>query len=65
MKEAMDAVEKRTMSLRNLSKHWNIPLISLFHHLYGKTKSKKLVVPITNTTMFQIISRTPMKYASK
>jgi len=42
LKEAMDAVEKRTISLRKTSKHWNIPLTSLFDHLYGKTRSRKV-----------------------
>jgi len=37
----MDEIENGTTSLRKASKHWNIPLTSLFDHLYGKTRSKK------------------------
>jgi hypothetical protein len=45
LEEAMDVIERRTMSLRKPSKHWNIPLTSLSDHLYKKTRSKK---PTTN-----------------
>jgi hypothetical protein len=41
LEEAMDAIENGTISLRKASRHWNVPLTSLFEHLYGKTKSKK------------------------
>jgi hypothetical protein len=41
LKEAMDAIEIRTTPLKKPSKHWNIPLISLSDHLYGKTRSRK------------------------
>ncbi len=37
----MDVVENGTISLRKANKHWNIPLTSLFNHLYGKIRSKK------------------------
>jgi len=38
----MDVIENGTTSLRKASRHYNIPLISLFDHLYGKTRSRKL-----------------------
>jgi hypothetical protein len=38
----MDVIENGTTSLRKASRHWNIPFTSLFDHLYGKTKSRKL-----------------------
>jgi hypothetical protein len=38
----MDAIENGIISLRKASKHWNIPLMSLSDHLYGKTKCRKL-----------------------
>jgi hypothetical protein len=41
LEEAMDAVERMITSLKKASRHWNIPLTSMFNHLYGKTKSKK------------------------
>jgi hypothetical protein len=41
LEEAMDAIENGTTSLRKASKHWNIPLTSMFGQLYGKTRSKK------------------------
>jgi hypothetical protein len=41
LEEAMDAIENGTTSLRKASRHWNIPLTSLFDHLYGKTTSRK------------------------
>jgi hypothetical protein len=41
----MDAIERGTTSLRKASRHWNIPLTSLFYHLYGicflKTRTNK------------------------
>jgi hypothetical protein len=37
----MDAIENGTSSLKEANRHWNIPLTSLFDHLYGKTKSRK------------------------
>jgi hypothetical protein len=37
----MDAIESGTSSLKKANRHWNIPLTSLFDHLYGKTKSRK------------------------
>jgi hypothetical protein len=41
LEEARDAIENGTTSLRKVSRHWNIPLTSLFDHLYGKTNSRK------------------------
>jgi hypothetical protein len=38
---AMDAIENGTTSLRKASRNCNIPLTSLFDHLYGKTRSRK------------------------
>jgi hypothetical protein len=38
---AMDAIENGTTSLRKANKNYNIPLTSLFDHLYGKTRSRK------------------------
>jgi hypothetical protein len=38
----MDTIENGTTLLKKTSRHWNIPLISLFDHLYGKTRSRKL-----------------------
>jgi hypothetical protein len=37
----MNVIENGTTSLRKASRHWNIPLTSLFNHLYRKTRSKK------------------------
>jgi hypothetical protein len=42
LEEAMDAIENGTNSLSKARKHWNIPLTSLFNHLYGKTRFRKL-----------------------
>jgi hypothetical protein len=41
LKEAMDAIENGTTSLRKASKHWNILFIPLSGHLYGKTRFRK------------------------
>ncbi len=38
----MVVVEKGIISLRNASKHYNIPLTLLSNHLYGKTRSRKV-----------------------
>ncbi len=38
----MDVIENGTTSLKKASRHYNIPLTSLFDHLYGKTRSRKL-----------------------
>jgi hypothetical protein len=38
----MDVIENGTTSLRNANMHWNIPFTSLFDHLYGKMKSRKI-----------------------
>jgi hypothetical protein len=37
----MDIIEIETISSRKASKHWNIPLSSLFDHVNGKTQSRK------------------------
>jgi hypothetical protein len=42
LEEAMDAIEGGIISLNKANRHWNIPLISLSNHLYGKTTSRKL-----------------------
>jgi len=42
LEEAMDVVESGITSLKKASKHYNIPLTSLFDHLYGKTTFRKL-----------------------
>jgi hypothetical protein len=36
LKEAMDAIENGTTSLRKASRHWNIPFTSLFDICMGK-----------------------------
>jgi hypothetical protein len=46
----MNVVEKGTISLRKASRHWNIPLTSLFNHLYGKTRFKKVRPIVVLTT---------------
>ncbi len=38
----MDAIGNGTTSLRKANRHWNIPLASLFDHLYGKTRFRKV-----------------------
>jgi hypothetical protein len=38
----MDAIENGTTSFKKARRHWNIPFTSLFDHLCGKTKSRKL-----------------------
>ncbi len=42
LKIAMDVVEKGIIFLWGVNKFWGIPIISLYDHLYGKTKSKKI-----------------------
>jgi hypothetical protein len=42
LEKAMDAMENGTTFLRRVSKQWNIPLTSLFDHLYAKTRTRKL-----------------------
>ncbi len=37
----MDAIESGKTSLKQASKHWNIPCTFLLNHLNGKTRSKK------------------------
>jgi hypothetical protein len=41
LEEAMFVIEKGTISMKKTSRHQNIPLTSLFNHLYGKTRSIK------------------------
>jgi len=38
----VDVIENGTTLLKKRSKHWSIPLTSLFNHLYGNTISRKL-----------------------
>jgi hypothetical protein len=38
----MDVVENGTYSLWRTNKAWNIPMTSIFDHLNGKTKSRKM-----------------------
>ncbi len=38
----MDVIENGTTSLQKANKHQNISFTSLFDHLYGKTRSRKL-----------------------
>jgi len=38
----MDAIENGTFSIRMANKVWNIPMGSIFNHLNGKTKSRKM-----------------------
>jgi len=42
LKDAMDVVENGKTSLKKVNRHWNIHLTSLFNHLYGKIKFRKL-----------------------
>ncbi len=42
LKTFVDAIEKRTHSLRSTKKSWNIPMNSFSDHLNGKTKSRKM-----------------------
>ncbi len=42
LKEAMDAIEKRTYSIKRANKSWNILMSSLVDHLNERTKSKKM-----------------------
>jgi hypothetical protein len=42
LETTMDVVERRTYSLRKISKIWNIILSSLFDHLNGRNKSRKV-----------------------
>jgi len=45
LKEAMDTIERRFMSLRKASRYWNIPLTSLSNHFIDKTTSIKCGPP--------------------
>jgi hypothetical protein len=42
--ETMDAIEGGNTTLKRASRLWNIPLNSLFNHLNGKTRMKKVGV---------------------
>jgi hypothetical protein len=42
LKTTMDAVERRTHSLRKANRSWNIPMSYLSNHLNGKNRSKKM-----------------------
>ncbi len=42
LEEAMDVMEGGLTSMKKASKHWNIPLSSLSHHLNGKIRKKKV-----------------------
>ncbi len=37
----MDVMENGIISLKRANKQWNILLISLSNHLYGKTRTRK------------------------
>jgi hypothetical protein len=39
---AMDVVENGTYSLWRANMAWNIPMNSIFYHLNGKTRSRKM-----------------------
>ncbi len=41
LKKAMDVIKSGKTSLRQTSRHWNIPCTFQSNHLNGKTKSKK------------------------
>ncbi len=43
LKEVMEVVERGMHSLIKASQFWNIPFISLFDHLNGKTRFRKIV----------------------
>jgi hypothetical protein len=52
----MDAIENGTTLLKKKCKHWNIPLISLSNHLYGKTRSRKLgLVRVLTLEEYQVV----------
>ncbi len=42
---AMDAVERGIIFLRGANKFWGLFVTSLFNHLYGKTRSKRIGPP--------------------
>ncbi len=45
LEATMDEVERCFFFLRGVNKFWGIPITSLFDHLYGKTKNKKIGPP--------------------
>jgi hypothetical protein len=42
LEATMDVAEKNINFFWGANKFWGIPVISLFNHLYGKTKSRKI-----------------------
>jgi hypothetical protein len=42
LEATMDVVERNITSLWGANKFWGIPITSLFDHLYGKTRSRKI-----------------------
>jgi hypothetical protein len=42
LETTMDVVERSIIFLRGANKLWGIFVISLFDHLYGKTRSKRI-----------------------
>ncbi len=42
LETTMDVVERNITSLWGANKFWGIPITSLFDHLYGKTRSRKI-----------------------
>jgi hypothetical protein len=42
LKEAMDAMERGSTSLKKIGKFWHIPLTFLLDYFNNKTRSKKL-----------------------
>jgi hypothetical protein len=42
LEATMDVVESNIISLCGANKFWGILVVSLFNHLYGKTKSRKI-----------------------
>lgn len=42
LEEAMDVIKRRVTSMRKVNKHWNVSMSSLFNHLNGKNRCKKI-----------------------
>jgi len=42
LKIIMDAIERGTHSLRRANRSWHIPMNSLFDHMSGKIRSRKM-----------------------
>jgi len=51
----MDVVERNIISLWGPNKFWGILIISLFDHLYGKTKNRKIGPPSVLTEKEKVI----------